>query len=75
MVTKRMHLPRCKGTATIELAFVLPFLAMIVVLIAMAITPSHYSEFWASMVSIAVALITYRLFRHGRYPVAQPGVS
>ena len=28
-----MHLPRCKGTATIELAFVLPFLAMIVVLI------------------------------------------
>ena len=49
--------------------------AMVVVLIAMAFTPSHYSEFWASAVSVVVALAAYRLFRHGRYPVAQPAAS
>ena len=40
---------------------------MLVVLIAMAITPAHYTEFWASLVSIFVALLAYRLLRHGRY--------
>ncbi len=36
------------------------------VLIAMAVTPSHRAEFWASALSIAVALLAYRLFRYGR---------
>jgi GABA permease len=40
--------------------------AMVLVLIAMAITPSHYAEFWASMVSIAVALLAYLLVRRSR---------
>src|SRR5258708_1991740 len=36
---------------------------MLVVLIAMAITPSHFTEFWASTVSIVVALLAYRVVR------------
>jgi L-asparagine transporter-like permease len=39
---------------------------MLAVLVAMAITPSHVDEFWASMVSIAVALVAYVVFRRGR---------
>jgi GABA permease len=39
---------------------------MLTVLVAMAITPSHVDEFWASMVSIGVALIAYFVFRRGR---------
>jgi GABA permease len=39
---------------------------MLLVLVAMAITPSHFEEFWASMVSIALALIAYVVFRRGR---------
>jgi GABA permease len=40
--------------------------AMIVVLIAMAITPSHFAEFWTSTVSIVVALLAYLVMRRGR---------
>jgi GABA permease len=36
------------------------------VIVAMAVTPSHRAEFWTSMVSIAVALLAYVLFRRGR---------
>jgi L-asparagine transporter-like permease len=36
------------------------------VIVAMAFTPSHRAEFWTSMVSIAVALIAYAVFRRGR---------
>ena len=39
---------------------------MLAVLVAMAITPSHVDEFWASMVSIAVVLVAYVVFRRGR---------
>ncbi|MEI8298352.1 MAG: amino acid permease [Pseudomonadota bacterium] len=39
---------------------------MLAVLVAMAITPSHVDEFWASMVSIAVVLVLYVVFRRGR---------
>jgi GABA permease len=51
---------------------------MLTVLIAMAFTPSHRAEFWTSAVSIAVALLAYRIFRYGRdsgvpkSPAAQP---
>lgn len=41
-------------------------LAMVGVLVAMEMTPEHKAEFWASMVSIAVALAGYYVFRHGR---------
>ncbi|MBV8342129.1 MAG: amino acid permease, partial [Gammaproteobacteria bacterium] len=44
--------------------------AMVLVLAAMAVTPSHFAEFWASTISIAVALIAYALFRRGRYRAA-----
>jgi hypothetical protein len=40
---------------------------MIAVLIAMAITPSHFVEFWTSVVSVLVALAAYAILRHGRY--------
>jgi GABA permease len=33
------------------------------VIVAMAFTPSHRAEFWTSMVSIAVALLAYVMFR------------
>jgi GABA permease len=46
--------------------------SMIAVLIAMAITPSHYAEFWTSVVSVLVALAAYAILRHGRY-AQQPG--
>jgi len=39
---------------------------MIAVLVAMAITPEHQAEFWASMVSIAVALVMYAVLRRGK---------
>jgi L-asparagine transporter-like permease len=39
---------------------------MALVLVAMALTPSHRSEFWASTLSIGIALLAYRLFRYGR---------
>ena len=39
---------------------------MLAVLVAMAITPSHVEEFWASMVSIVVALVLYAVFRRGK---------
>ncbi len=36
---------------------------MIAVLIAMAFTPSHQTEFWTSVVSVLVALAAYAVFR------------
>jgi L-asparagine transporter-like permease len=36
------------------------------VLVAMAFTPSHRAELWTSMISIAVALLAYVVFRRGR---------
>ena len=40
--------------------------AMVAVMVAMAVTPSHYEEFWTSVVSVAIALAAYALFRRGR---------
>jgi L-asparagine transporter-like permease len=39
---------------------------MLLVLIAMALTPTHRAEFWTSTVSIAVALLAYLVFRRRR---------
>jgi AAT family amino acid transporter/GABA permease len=39
---------------------------MVAVLIAMAITPSHYAEFWTSVVSVLVALAAYTVLRWNR---------
>jgi len=36
------------------------------VLVAMAFTPSHRSELWTSMISIAVALLAYAVLRRGK---------
>ena len=41
--------------------------AMVLVLVAMSITPSHYLEFWTSMISIAVTLAAYVVLRRGRH--------
>ena len=40
--------------------------AMVLVLIAMAVTPSHRAEFWTSTISIGVALLAYVIFRQRR---------
>jgi GABA permease len=45
---------------------------MLLVLVAMALTPSHRLEFWTSMISIAVALIAYVVLRRGRTAVPAP---
>jgi GABA permease len=39
---------------------------MLLVLIAMALTPAHRAEFWTSTISIVVALLAYVVFRRGR---------
>ena len=39
---------------------------MVLVLVAMAITPSHQEEFWTSAVSIIVALLLFVVFRRGK---------
>jgi len=39
---------------------------MLLVLIAMALTPSHRAEFWTSAISIALALVAFVVFRTGR---------
>jgi len=39
---------------------------MLLVLIAMAVTPSHRAEFWTSAISVGVALLAYLVFRRGR---------
>jgi AAT family amino acid transporter/GABA permease len=41
---------------------------MLLVLIAMALTPSHRTEFWTSVISIAVALLAFVAFRRERVP-------
>jgi L-asparagine transporter-like permease len=50
---------------------------MLLVLIAMALTPSHRAEFWTSAISIAVALLAYVVFRRRRTaaPATLPGQS
>ena len=40
--------------------------AMVLVLIAMALTPSHRAEVWTSTISIGVTLLAYVLFRRQR---------
>jgi len=40
--------------------------AMVLVLIAMALTPSHRAEVWTSTVSIGVTLLAYVVFRRRR---------
>src|SRR5205823_5352608 len=40
--------------------------AMVLVLIAMVLTPSHRAEVWTSTVSIGVTLLAYVLFRRRR---------
>jgi GABA permease len=47
--------------------------AMVVVLIAMAVTPSHFAEFWTSAVSVVIALLAFVVFRRGR--AASPAVQ
>jgi GABA permease len=44
--------------------------AMVAVLIAMAISPGHEQEFWASVLSVAAALLAYAVLRRGRGPAA-----
>jgi GABA permease len=44
----------------------LAIVAMLAVLIAMALTPSHRAEFWTSAISIAVALLAYLVLRRRR---------
>jgi L-asparagine transporter-like permease len=39
---------------------------MLLVLIAMALTPSHRNEFWTSVISIGVALLAFVVFRRQR---------
>ena len=42
---------------------------MLLVLVAMALTPSHRAEFWTSTISVAVALLAYVVSRRGRTAV------
>jgi GABA permease len=44
----------------------LGIVGMASVLVAMAFTPSHRSELWTSMISIAVALLAYAILRRGK---------
>ena len=44
---------------------------MALVIVAMAVTPSHRAEFWTSMVSIAVVLLAFVVLRRGKAPVVQ----
>jgi len=44
---------------------------MLLILIAMALTPSHRAEFWTSAISIAVALLAFAILRRGKQ--APPG--
>jgi GABA permease len=44
----------------------LAMVGMLLVLIAMALTPSHRAEFWTSAISITVALLAYVIFRRQR---------
>jgi L-asparagine transporter-like permease len=39
---------------------------MLLVLVAMALTPAHRAEFWTSTISILIALLAYVVFRRGR---------
>jgi GABA permease len=41
--------------------------AMILVLLAMSITPSHFVEFWTSMISIGITLLAYVVLRRGKH--------
>ncbi|MFZ1098004.1 MAG: amino acid permease [Steroidobacteraceae bacterium] len=49
---------------------------MAMVLIAMALTPSHRAEFWTSTVSIAVVLLAFVIFRRPKRSVSgSPGAA
>jgi L-asparagine transporter-like permease len=41
---------------------------MALVLVAMALTPSHRAEFWTSIISIAIALLAFVIFRRQAAP-------
>src|SRR5215472_310009 len=43
---------------------------MLLVLVAMALTPTHRAEFWTSVISITVALLAFVAFRRERAPSA-----
>src|SRR5215467_9206282 len=43
---------------------------MLLVLVAMALTPTHRAEFWTSVISITVALVAFVAFRRQRAPSA-----
>jgi len=43
---------------------------MLLVLVAMALTPTHRAEFWTSIISITVALLAFVAFRRQRAPSA-----
>src|SRR5262249_15857915 len=45
---------------------------MALVLIAMALTPSHRAEFWTSIISITIALLAVVIFRRHAAPAAEP---
>jgi GABA permease len=46
---------------------------MLLVLIAMALTPSHRAEFWTSVISITVALLAFAVFRRSGAAAAETG--
>jgi L-asparagine transporter-like permease len=46
----------------------LAIVGVIAVLIAMAVTPSHRAEFWTSVISMAVALLAFGVFRFAALP-------
>ena len=44
---------------------------MLLVLVAMALTPSHRAEFWTSVISISIALLAFVAFRRRGAPTAE----
>jgi L-asparagine transporter-like permease len=44
---------------------------MLLVLVAMALTPSHRAEFWTSVISITIALLAFVVFRRRGAPAAE----
>src|SRR5437588_607039 len=71
-VRSRRVRERAGGPAAALPRWVVPWLsylaiaAMVLVLIAMALTPSHRAEVWTSTISIGVTLLAYVLFRRRR---------
>jgi GABA permease len=77
-VRSRRQRERAGGPAPTLPMWLFPWLSyaaiasMVLVLAAMAVTPSHFAEFWASAVSIVIALLAFVVFRRGRSPAVQP---